>query len=436
MENAFQIYVGIDLAVVAAHQAWVLDDRLKKIGEKAFEPSAGSIQAFVEWLHELAAGRPIAVGLEAPHGAVVEALLERGVAVFHINPKQVDRFRDRETVSGAKDDRRDARVLARALCTDFDCFHEVQAAAPEIVRLRELSRERDDLLSDLGAAANRLRDQLTRYYPQALRLCPAASAPWFWEVLELAPTPEEAVHLELERVKAILKRRRITKRKPKEVIHVLKEQPVKVAAGLTEACRGHVRRLTAILATTHKALREVETHLAAELEKLRQPVEGDQGKAEHRDAEILLSMPGVGEIVGATVLSEAAEALRARDYTRLRTLAGIAPVTKASGLRRHSGGRKQGGGRGQRKAQVVMRRACSPRLRNALHHWAAVAAQWDPAAKAHYKALTEAGQTRGRALRGVADRLLRILFAALKSGKLYDPGHQAKSPYAAAAIAA
>jgi transposase len=436
MENAFQVYVGIDLAVVAAHQAWVLDDRLQKIGEKSFDPSAGSIAGFVDWLHELAAGRPIAVGLEAPHGAVVEALLERDVAVFHINPKQVDRFRDRESVSGAKDDRRDARVLARALCTDFDCFREVLAAAPEIVRLRELSRERDDLVSDLGAAANRLRDQLVRYYPQALRLSPAANDPWFWEVLELAPTPPEAVHLELERVKAVLKRRRIKKLKAKEVVHALKEQPVKVAAGLVDACRGHVRRLTAILQTTHSALREVETHLAAELEKLRQPVEGDEGKAEHRDAAILLSMPGVGEIVGATVLSEAADALRDRDYTRLRTLAGVAPVTKASGLRRHSGGRKQGGRRGLRNAQVVMRRACSPRLRNALHHWAAVAAQWDTAAKAHYQALTAAGQSRGRALRGVADRLLRILFAALKSGQLYSAAHPAKSPYAAAAPAA
>ena len=59
----------------------------------------------------------VAVAIEVPHGAVVETLLARGVVVFALNPKQLDRFRDRFTVAGAKDDRRDARVLADAVRT-------------------------------------------------------------------------------------------------------------------------------------------------------------------------------------------------------------------------------------------------------------------------------------------------------------------------------
>jgi hypothetical protein len=39
-------------------------------------------------------------------------LVERGFQVYAINPKQLDRFRDRYSMSGAKDDRRDAFVLA------------------------------------------------------------------------------------------------------------------------------------------------------------------------------------------------------------------------------------------------------------------------------------------------------------------------------------
>jgi hypothetical protein len=42
--------------------------------------------------------------------------MDRGIAVFAINPKQLDRFRDRFSPAGAKDDRRDALVLASALC--------------------------------------------------------------------------------------------------------------------------------------------------------------------------------------------------------------------------------------------------------------------------------------------------------------------------------
>ena len=38
----------------------------------------------------------------------MESLMEQQVHVYSLNPKQMDRFRDRHTVAGAKDDRRDA----------------------------------------------------------------------------------------------------------------------------------------------------------------------------------------------------------------------------------------------------------------------------------------------------------------------------------------
>ena len=44
----------------------------------------------------------IGVAIEMTQGPVVEALLERGFCVYGINPKQLDRFRDRFTVAGAK----------------------------------------------------------------------------------------------------------------------------------------------------------------------------------------------------------------------------------------------------------------------------------------------------------------------------------------------
>jgi hypothetical protein len=47
--------------------------------------------------------------------------------VFSINPKQLDRFQDRYTVSGAKDDRRDAFVFAESMVTDIDAYREVKA---------------------------------------------------------------------------------------------------------------------------------------------------------------------------------------------------------------------------------------------------------------------------------------------------------------------
>ncbi len=41
----------------------------------------------------------IHIAIEEPHGPVVETLLERGIHVYAINPKQLDRFRDRYTLA-------------------------------------------------------------------------------------------------------------------------------------------------------------------------------------------------------------------------------------------------------------------------------------------------------------------------------------------------
>jgi transposase len=46
---------------------------------------------------------------------------------------------------------------------------------------------------------------------------------------------------------------------------------------------------------------------------------------------ILKSLPGIGRINLATLLAEASGPLSRRDYQALRTLSGVAPVTKRSG---------------------------------------------------------------------------------------------------------
>ena len=96
-------------------------------------------------------------------GPVVEALLERGFCVYGINPKQLDRFRDRFTVAGAKDDRRDAHVLADSLRTDRHAFRRLSNDEPVIVQLREWSRMADELQQERARLASRMREQLWRY---------------------------------------------------------------------------------------------------------------------------------------------------------------------------------------------------------------------------------------------------------------------------------
>ena len=134
-----------------------------------------------------------------------------------------------------------------------------------------------------------------------------------------------------------------------------------------------------------------------------------------RDVTILRSLPGVGRTNLATLLAEAAEPLRRRDYQVLRVLSGVAPVTRRSG-----------------KARLVVRRsACNERLREAVYHWARVAMQTDPESRKRYAALRRRGKSHGRALRTLGDRWLAIACAMLRKQTLYDPNHETASLAAA-----
>lgn len=80
--------------------------------------------------------------------------------MFSINPKQVDRFRDRYTVNGAKDDRRDAYVIAMSLVTDRQAFKMLTIESAFTLRVRELARTLDDVDSEKRRLTNQLRDLL------------------------------------------------------------------------------------------------------------------------------------------------------------------------------------------------------------------------------------------------------------------------------------
>ena len=129
-ETAYALYVGIDWGTVT-HQVAVLDAQRGLLGERAIAHEAVALHGLTEWLTQLAHGEParVAGALEVPRGAVVDTLLERGFHVFALNPKQLDRFRDRYTVAGAKDDRRDAFVLATALATDRPSHRSTRLAS-------------------------------------------------------------------------------------------------------------------------------------------------------------------------------------------------------------------------------------------------------------------------------------------------------------------
>lgn len=406
MITELDFLVGIDLAT-DTHQVCVVDEKGRMIGELTFEHSGLGLHEFIRSLEKLSGREPARVGivLETPRGPIVEYLLERGYAVFSINPKQLDRFRDRHTVAGAKDDRRDAFVLADSLRTDLRLFRRLQQESATIVRLRELSRLEDDLIQDHNRLINQLREQLHRYFPQLLQLSSAAEDPWLWDLLEIAPLPAKACKLTRGRIERVLKNHRIRRLTSEEVMAALRAPALKVAPGSAEAASEHALMLLPRLRLIQKQRLDVASQMESILDDLTKPVAGTSDQPEQlTDVAILRSLPGVGRVVAATLLAEASQAIADRDYEALRSYAGVAPVTRRSG----------------NKKIVVMRRGCNNRLRNALYHWPRVAVMNDERSRTHYSKLRACGHSHGRALRTLADRWLTVLMAMLKARTFFD----------------
>jgi transposase len=412
--NRFRHYIGIDWAT-EAHRICLLDHNGQLCGKTSIPHSGAGQAQLLEWLaHHGVAAALAAVGIETPRGAVVETLVERGYAVFVINPKQLERFRGRYSTAGAKDDDRDAWVAASALRTDPTAFHRVFIDAAEVIRLRELYRTHQQLQVDAQGCACRLSEQLRRYYPQMLAVSPAGDQPLLWDLLELAPQPEVAGQLRSEQITAVLHQRRIRRFTAEPLLAQLRATPLQVAAGVAAAASARALVLITQLRLVHELRQQTRKRM---LLLVRQMCAHRLDPQRPSDAEIIDSLPGAGLLTVAAMLSEASQAIAERNGEALRALAGVAPVTRRSG----------------KFVGVGMRRACNHRLRDAFHHFTMGSLRGDAISRHHYESLRQQGHDHARALRGVGDRWVPVLIAMLRAGQLYDASRRKAGRAVAAA---
>ena len=415
-------FVGVDWGS-ETHRVSLFDRDGKLVARRDVAHSGRGYGELGDWLLRITGATPaeIGVAIETSHGPVVDALIDRGFRVHAINPKQLDRFRDRYSVAGAKDDTRDADTLGRSLRTDRTAFRHLSPANPLIVQLREASRVASELMTERGRLTNRLREQLWRYHPQMLQLDDDLAATWVLELWQQAPTPAKAARLHRQTIARILTTHRIRRLDADQVRAILRQPPLPSAPGVVEAATEHIRMLLPRVRLLNSQIKAVHARIDALCETLAGPPVIAPGESvpgqsvAQRDVAILHSVPGIGRIVLATLLAEAPEPLRRRDYHAIRALAGAAPVTRRSG-----------------KSCLVQRRlACNKRLANAAYHWARVAVQHDLVSRQRYAALRARGHSHGRALRTVVDRLLKLTCTLLQRQVLFDPAHRASSLAAA-----
>jgi transposase len=336
----------------------------------------------------------VVIGIETDRGPWVAALVAAGYTVYAVNPLQASRYRERHGVSGAKSDTGDAHMLTDMVRTDSHQLRAVAGDSADAGAVKAVARTHKTLIWDRTRQVQRLRHQLREYFPAALAAFEDLDAPDALELLAKAPDPARAAALTRAQVSAALKRARRRD---------IPGKATAIMAALRGAQLGQPPAITAAYAATVRSLIAVITTLNEQVKALQGQVEADFGR--HPDAEIYLSQPGLGPVLGARVLGEFGDDPgRYASGKARKNYAGTSPITRASG----------------KKKTVMARFIHNDRLIDALMAQAFTALNASPGARALYDAERARGTEHNAALRKVANRLVGILHGCLKTRTLYD----------------
>ena len=389
------VFVGIDWAE-AHHDVCLVDQEgAVLVKRRVLDGLEG-----VRQLHELVAdyaeeSEQVVVGIETDRGLLVQALLVAGYQVYAVNPLAVSRYRDRHTTSRAKSDPGDAKLLADLVRTDRHNHHPIADDSEVAEAVKVLARAQQTLVWSRQRQVNQLRNLLREFYPGALQAFGAdlAGADAV-AILDRAPTPEQGRSISRAKIVSALRkagRERNLEAKAVAIQEALRSPQLAAEPVLAQAYGHSVASIVRLLRQMNVELATLEQELAKHFEM-------------HPDAEIYLSLPGLGFVLGARVLGEFGDDRTRFQHAKARkNFAGTAPITKASGTR-----------------QVVLARlARNRRLADACYLWAFSSIGRSPGARRYYDRLRARGKTHHQALRALANRLVGILHGCLSHRQPY-----------------
>ena len=387
----WSVFAGIDWGG-EHHQLCVVDNTGRRQTQLRVTHDIAGLADLQAELRRFADRLPIAI--ERSEGLLVEHLQALGHAVFPVSPRIAARSRERYKVASIKDDRFDAFVLADTLRHEHGHWRPLAVPSPLLAEIKALTRDRDRLLETQQAVEHQLRMILEAYHPAPVRLFSSVDRQITLSFVQDYPTPAVASRVKTTRMAGFLARHHYTGRVPAQVLadrlraHLLSAAPGTVAGKSFSA-----QTFARLLQLLNSQLADYDDAIAAAV-------------AEHPDAPIFASFPGVGPVTTAVLLAEIGEdrSRYPRD-TVLLAEAGLAPVTRASG----------------RSRSVRFRYAANTRLREAAMWWAYNSMKESPWAAAAFRQAHERGQRYHRALRGLSARWMRVLWRCWTDGVTYHP---------------
>ena len=389
------IFLGDDWAE-AHHDIYICNETGDRLAARRLPEGIAGVTA----LHELASAHAsspseVVVGIETDRGLWVQSMIEAGYQVYAINPRAASRYRDRHSLSGAKSDPGDAKMLAELVRTDRHNHRQVAGDSDLVEGVKILARAHQNLIWERTRHTNRLRSSLREYYPSALATFDDLADRDTLAVLDRAPTPAEGRALTPGRVRTVLRaggRIRNIDARAQVIVEALRVDSLEASDVVVAAFAATTKSQVAILRALNEQIAALETELNAHFEQ-------------HPDADIYLSLPGFGVILGARVLAEFGDdPNRYVNAKSRKNYAGTSPITRASGTR-----------------HVALARFVRPaRLADALDQWAFCSLNNSAGSNAYYRSRRARGDTHHQALRSLANRLVGILHGCLTHHTTYD----------------
>lgn len=336
----------------------------------------------------------VVIGIETDRGTWVSALAAAGYQVYAINPMSSARYRERHSTSGAKSDAGDAHVLAEIVRIDRAHHRPVAGDSPDVEALKLVTRTHQSFIWDRTRHLQRLRSALREFFPAALSAFEDLAAADTLELLQKAPDPDRAARLSLSQISAAMKRAR------------RRDVPARAAA-IQKTLRAPALRQPPAIEQAYAVIVANQARLVAQLndqiEELQAVVA--EGFGRHPVAEIVISQPGLGVVLGARVLAEFGDDPERYTNAKARkNYAGTSPITRASGNRRI----------------VLARYARNKHLGDAVHQWAFCSLTSSPGARAYYDTVRARGTGHHAALRQLGNRLVGVLHGCLKTNTPYS----------------
>lgn len=391
----FDAVVGIDWAD-ATHAVCLWDAETNSTEQVDLTNRPETIEA---WLGELDArygGKRVAVSLEQSRGALMNQLAGREhLVIFAVNPATLARFRQAFAPSMRKSDPSDAFLLMDLVRTHHAKLHPRHRLDPVSQRLATLVEHRRNLVDLRVGLGNKLRQALKDTYPQAQALVGNdLHTTLAIDFLKRWPTLAELRRARPETVRKFyyghhVRRKDVVERRIKSIQQL-------VATTTDEAILSPARLLILALCRQLAAVKDSIDSFDREIAET---------FAGHPDASIFESLPGAGPNL-APRLAAAFGQDRSRfdDASSVQRASGIAPVTISSG----------------KVSRTCRRISKSSFLHQTFFEFASKSLQLCRWARAFYNAQRAAGKCYGSAVRALAFKWLRIIFACWKNHEPYD----------------